>query len=100
MIIIALANVILIAFAPEVIAVFAPLEYHDAIWVIPPVAMSVYFMFAYGFFACFEFYYEKTTYISIATSVGAVVNVVLNYIFINIFGYYAARYTILLCYIL
>ena len=34
--IIATVNLILIVLAPEVIAVFAPYEYHEAIWVIPP----------------------------------------------------------------
>lgn len=99
-IIIAGVNIVMIAFAPEIVAVFAPPEYYDAIYVIPPVAMSGYFMFAYSFFAAFEFYYEKTGYISIATVVGAVANIILNYVFIRIFGYYAAGYTTLFCYIL
>lgn len=93
-------NIGLIAIAPEVVAFFAPSEYSAAIWIIPPVAMSVFFMFTYAFFAVFEFYYEKTKYITIATLLGAVTNVVLNYIFIRIFGYYAAGYTTLLCYMI
>lgn len=99
-IMIAGVNIALIAFAPEIVSVFAPPEYYDAIYIIPPVAMSGYFMYAYSFFAAFEFYYEKTVYISTATVIGAVVNVILNFIFINIFGYYAAGYTTLFCYIL
>lgn len=99
-ILIAGVNLILIAFAPEVVAIFAPASYYDAIWVIPPVAMSVYFTYAYTFFGTFEFYYEKRQYIAIATVIGAVLNIVLNYIFIPIFGYYAAGYTTLFCYIL
>ena len=47
-------NILLLVFAPEVVSIFAPTAYHDAIWVVPPVAMSVYFMFAYTFFAVFE----------------------------------------------
>ena len=45
--IIAAANIILIAFAPEAVAIFAPKEYYDAIYCIPPVALSVFFMFCY-----------------------------------------------------
>lgn len=97
-IIIAGVNVALMACAPEVVAIFAPAEYYDAIWIIPPVAMSSYFMFAYTFFAVFEFYYEKTHLIAIATMSGAVLKLILNYIFIDIFGYYAAGYTTLLCF--
>ena len=95
---IAAVNIALIALAPEVIAFFAPASYYQAIWIIPPAAMSVYFMFAYTFFSVFEFYYEKTKYITLATFSGAALNVLLNYIFIGLFGYYAAGYTTLFCY--
>lgn len=99
-ILIATVNIFLIAFSPEIIAFFAPPAYYDAIWVVPPVAMSVYFMFGYSFFAVFEFYYEKTQYVAIATVSGAVLNIILNYFFIKLFGYCAAGYTTLACYIL
>lgn len=96
---IALLNILLIAFAPEAIAIFAPEEYKEAIYIIPPVAMSGFFMFLYTFFAVFEFYYKKTKFIAAATMSGAVLNVFLNYIFIDLFGYMAAGYTTLICYI-
>ena len=96
---IAVMNLLLIAFAPEIISFFAPSEYHSAIWAIPPIAMSVFFMFTYSFFALFEFYYEKTQYIAISTTAGAVLNILLNYVFIQRFGYLAAGYTTLICYI-
>lgn len=64
---IAVLNVLLVMFAPEVIAVFAPDAYQEAIWMIPGVALSVFFTFLYTFFATFEFYYEKTRYIAGAT---------------------------------
>ena len=95
---VALLNLLLIALAPEIVSIFAPYEYRNAIWIIPPVAMSVYFMFAYSFFAAFEFYYEKTRYIAVATILGAILNIILNYVFMDIFGYYAAGYTTLICY--
>lgn len=100
LIIIGVCNILLIAFAPEAVALFAPATYYEAIWIIPPVAMSVYFMYAYDLFAKFEFYFAKTKLIAIATVLGAILNIVLNYIFIGTFGYYAAGYTTLVCYIL
>lgn len=100
LVIIAGLNLLLISFAPEAVAIFAPEEYYDAIWVIPPVAMSVYFGFSYVLFANFEFYFEKTKFIMFASLFGAVLNVFLNKIFIGIFGYYAAGYTTLICYII
>ncbi len=91
-------NIALILFAPEIVSIFAPKEYADAIWAIPPVIMSVYFMFSYDLFAKFAFYHEKTFFIMIASVIGAVLNVLLNYLLIPIFGYIAAAYTTLLCY--
>lgn len=96
---IAAVNIFLIALAPEAVAIFAPNSYHEAIYVIPPVAMSVFFTFMYSMFSNFEFYYEKTTYIMLASVSGAILNIILNYIFIKIFGYFAAGYTTLFCYI-
>lgn len=99
-ILIAVVNLVLIAFAPEAVVLFAPQSYYNAIWIIPPVAMSVFFIFLYSFFAVFEFYYAKTKLVAIATCVGAVLNIILNYIFIKMFGYYAAGYTTLACYMI
>ncbi len=100
LIIIAMINIALIAFAPEIVVIFAPKTYYEAIWVIPPVAMSVFFMYSYDLFAKFAFYYEKTKFIMIASVVGATLNIILNYIFINYFEYQAAGYTTLCCYII
>lgn len=96
---IAVMNILLICFAPEIVTIFAPADYYQAIWVIPPIAISVYFIFLYTFFAVFEFYYTTTKLAAIATCTGAILNVVLNYIFLKIYGYYAAGYTTLFCYI-
>lgn len=98
MIIIALANLVLISFAPEIIYIFAPKEYMEAIYVIPPVAMSVYVQFLYLCFAPFEFYFEKRAWTTIGTFTSAGLNLILNYIFIKLCGYQAAGYTTLVCY--
>lgn len=97
---VAVVNFLVIVFAPELIAIFAPDEYKEAVWVIPGLALSVYFMFLYTFFATFEFYYEKKAYIVGATMSGAVLNIILNYVFIQKFGYIAAGYTTLFSYIM
>ena len=87
------------AFAPEVIRIFAGKRYLDAIYVIPPISASVFFIFLYSLFSNIEYYYQKTGLIAFATCMSAVLNLVLNFIFIQIFGYYAAGYTTLVCYI-
>lgn len=96
--VVAAANLLCILVAPEIVAVFAPKTYGEAIWVIPPVAMSVALIFSYDFFARFEFYFEKTRFVMVASVIGAVLNLILNYIFIGVYGYYAAGYTTLFCY--
>lgn len=97
---IAIVNLLLILLAPEIISVFAPKAYYDAVWIIPPIAMSVFFSFSYYFFAVFEYYYERTKPIAIASCIGAGVNIILNFVLIPVFGYYAAGYTTLLCFII
>lgn len=91
--------IVLIAFAPELIQIFAPPEYFEAIWVVPPVAVSVYFIFLYTLYANIQFYFEKRKFIMIASSIGALLNIILNYLLIPIFGYLAAGYSTLVCYI-
>jgi len=97
---IAILNIVFIAFAPEVVAVFAPAEYYEAIWIIPPIAMSVYFTFLCGFFNCFEIYFRKTYLISLATIIGAILNIFLNYVLLELLGYWVAGYTTLFCYMI
>lgn len=98
LLLVALGCVMAMAFGPELIKLFATEEYYDAIWVMPPVATSVFFMFLYPLFANVEFYYEKTKFVMVASCSGAFLNIVLNYIFIKQYGYYAAGYTTLVCY--
>ena len=97
--VVGMANLLLIILAPEAIALFAPEKYGEAIWIVPPVALSCYAMYLYDLFAKFQFYFEKTVFIMIASVLCAALNVVLNYIFISLFGYIAAGYTTLICYI-
>ena len=94
-----IAVCLIICFGPEIIKIFAPVEYYEAIWIIPPVALSVYFMFLYPLFGNVEFYFEEKVFVTIASIGGAFLNIVLNYFCIKRYGYLAAGYTTLLCYI-
>lgn len=87
-------------FGPEAIALFASAEYQEAVYVFPPVVVSVFFTFVYLVYINIEFYFEKTNYVMIVSLTGAVLNIVLNYIFIQIYGYVAAAYTTVFCYAL
>lgn len=93
-------NFLMIALGPELLGIMAPDSYYAAVWVIPPVTASVYFMFLYNLFATFEYYFNKTKWVMMASVIGAVANIVLNTIFIPQFGFVAAGYTTLVCYVL
>ena len=96
------AGVLLIMFmavAPEAMHILAPDKYMDAIYIVPSVTASVFFMLAYNIFSNVEFYFDANKFTMVMSLVGALLNLVLNYIFIQIYGYIAAGYTTLFCYI-
>lgn len=88
-----------VAFAPEIVKFMAPPSYAEAVYVIPPVAASSFFTFLYSMFSTVGFYYEKTKAIMVASMIGAASNVLLNFLFIPKYGYIAAGYTTLACYV-
>lgn len=98
MIIVLLIIFLFIILGPEVIRIMAPSNYYEAIYIIPAVAASTYFTFLYCMFSNISFYYEKTRKIMYASIMAALLNLFLNYIFIPRFGYLAAGYTTLVCY--
>lgn len=86
--------------APEVIMILGGKKYADSIKLLPPLFAAVVFMEMYNLFSLIEFYNKKTKQVMVATVAAAAINVVLNYYCIKSFGYQAAAYTTLLCYIL
>ena len=98
LIMMALLSIGVIAIAPEIIRFFGPEEYYDAVWTLPPLTISVFFSLMYLFFIYFEYYYENTKLIMVATIASAAMNVGLNFYCIRRFGYIAAGYTTLFCY--
>lgn len=87
-------------FAPEFIYVLGGSKYMEAVWIVPPVTMSVLFQTLYSFFGNVEFYFEKTKIIMIASVICAAANILLNVWFISRYGFVAAGYTTLVCYML
>ena len=90
----------LILVCPELVLIFGSTKYSGAIAVVPPVAASVYFIFLYSILSFPEFYYEKTQFLAFASFGAAILNVILNFIFIKKYGFVAAGYTTLVCYII
>ena len=95
LIVAAAAVFLLVTVAPEAMFVLAGDKYHDGVWVIPPLAFSVFLVFVYTLMANFELFYSKNHFVMTASIVGAGLNVLLNLLLIPIFGFVAAGYTTL-----
>ena len=75
-------------------------EYYEAIYLMPPIAAGIFFTSFYNLFSNVLLYYKKTKLIMIATFIATITNVILNYIFIQIYGYIAAAYTTLVAFLI
>lgn len=80
-------------FAPEVILIMAGEKYASAVYVVPPVAMSLLLSLYTGFFTNVEFYYEEKWKLISASIGSAILNIGLNAWLIPVYGYVAAGYT-------
>lgn len=96
----AVIDIVFMLLAPEAIFILAGKKYQGAIPVIPLVAASMYLIFLYNMYSIVEFYYEKTKPVMICSTFSACLNLVLNYYYIPRFGFIAAAYTTLACYLI
>lgn len=86
-------------FAPELLLLLGGKSYYPALKVIPPVMVSFVFQFVYSLYVNIETYCKKQKNIAMGTIIAACINIVLNFIYIPVFGYAAAAYTTLVGYI-
>lgn len=84
--------------APEVMRFLAGGDYYIGVYCIPSLAYSVYLIFIYTLFSDIELFYGKNRYVTAASTVGSVVNIILNAVFIPRYGFIAAGYTTLASY--
>ena len=73
--------------------ILASSKYQEAVYVVPPIASSIFFIFMYSIYANIEFYFDANKFTAMISMVGAVLNLILNFICIPLFGYIAASYT-------
>lgn len=90
----------LILLAPEFVMIMAPVSYYECIYIIPPIVGGIFFMALYFIFANVVYYYKRPKYVMFASVAAATLNIFLNWIFIPRYGYLAAGYTTLACYLL
>lgn len=93
------AMVGIIMISPELMKLMSTSDYYEGIIVLPLLVLADFFAFAYTFYVDVEYYYEKTKFITVNTVIAASLNIVLNYILIPQYGYFAAAFTTLVSYI-
>lgn len=85
--------------APEVVAVMTTSEYAESIYAIPPIVGGVFFQVQYFLYANIVYYYKKPKYVMYASITAVVINFLLGSFLIKQFGYLAAGYSTLICYL-
>lgn len=99
MLLYAVIAILLVFLAPEIVRILAPKEYYEAIYIMPPIAVGVFFTSLSNIYSDIAVYYKKTRFVMYPAIVAALLNVILNYIFIKLYGYMAAAYTTMVSYI-
>ena len=88
----------LIIVSPEILKILASKSYWEGIKLMPIIIVANFLFFAYNIYSNLEHYYKKSNQITALTILAAVLNLVLNYIFIPKFGYVAAAFTTAISY--
>ena len=94
-----LVAILLVYLAPEIVRILATDEYYKGIYIMPPVAGGVYFIAVSNLYSDILVYLKRTKIIMFSSAIAATLNVILNYIMIEAYGYMAAAYTTLLSYV-
>ncbi len=89
----------LMALSPELVWILGGKEYALAKFVAIPMVLDAFILFLYNIVVPSEYYAKKTGFIMAGTMVAAVINICLNYVFIQKFGFLAVGYTTLFAYV-
>lgn len=88
----------LMAISPELVLFLGGKDYISGKYVAIPMIMDAFILFIYNVIVPAEYYTKKTIYIMLGTLFSAVLNIIMNYIFISKYGFIAAAYTTLFSY--
>lgn len=88
-----------IALAPEAVWILGGNKYMDGIYCVPPIVLGVLCQYVYTHYVNVELHLKKTKYVSYGTVFSACLNIILNMIFIPLYGYTAAAYTTMFSYV-
>ncbi len=89
----------MILFRREIVLLFGGEKYTDSIGLIIPICLGIFFNYIFQLFARVQEYFGQKNTIVLASVMCAVLNIILNCIFIPKYGYNAAAYTTFICYL-
>lgn len=89
---------VIMLFSREIVLIFGGNKYIESVEVIIPICIGVYFNYQFQLFARVQQYYNRKLTIVIPSILCALLNIILNYIFIKMYSYKAASYTTFICY--
>lgn len=80
--------------APEIFKILAPSEFYEGVYIVPILIYGIFLTFFYSNFSFVEFMEKSNSkYITLATLSGSIVNILLNYYLLNLYGYKIAAFT-------
>lgn len=85
--------------SPIILMVLSPARYWVARPVVPVVMGGMFFNLTYALYVNVEFYEKKTAYISAATTLAAILNILLNVLLLPRLGYSIAAWTTFVAYV-
>lgn len=91
---------VIILISPELVALLGTEAYSEAKHCVVPILVGGYFSYLYTLPVQVQYYRGKTKIIAAMTAAAAVLNILLNALFIPLFGYVAAAYTTAIAYAL
>ncbi len=98
--IISLLCLLILAFAPEAIAILTPPEFHDALIAVYPLELSVIPMFISGLLVSGELYFERSALSSLPSILSAALVAILSLTLLPRLDYRSASLFVLLGYVL
>ena len=88
-----------ISLAPEAVWILGGDNYMAGVYCVPPIVLGIFCQYVYTHYVNIELHLKKTKYVSYGTISAAALNIVLNAIFIPLYGYTAAAYTTMFSYL-
>ena len=97
---ICILSCLLILISPEIVFILGSKEYISAKYSAIPLIVASFFVMLNTLPTHVLYFYKKTKFVSLSAIMATVLNVVLNVIFIKLYGYIAAAYTTTASYLL